>query len=111
MAEVEDPVDPDLVISRLPDEVWLEVLSYFTSLELCSLGLTCKSLLRLTRDPALWTEITLLGDAIASTETVQTLFRLTFNYSYVRLNFDVGLLGLFKHYFTSKFNANESFHF
>ena len=91
MAEVEDPVDPDLVISRLPDEVWLEVLSYFTSLELCSLGLTCKSLLRLTRDPALWTEITLLGDAIAPTETVQTLFRLSFKYSYVRFHFDVGL--------------------
>ena len=49
-----------------------------TSLELCSLGLVCKSLLRLTRDPGLWTEVTLLGDAIASTETVQTLFRLTF---------------------------------
>ena len=82
MAEVSDsdsaPMSPDQLISRLPDEVWLEVLSYLTSLELCSVGLVCKSLLRLSRDPGLWTEITLLGDAIASTETVQTLFRLTF---------------------------------
>ena len=71
-------MEPELVISRLPDEVWLEVLSYLTSLELCSVGLVCKSLLRLTRDPGLWTELSLLGDAIAPTETVQTLFRLTF---------------------------------
>ena len=85
MADVESPdseisaaLDPDEVISQLPDEVWLEVLSYFTSRELCTLGLVCKSLLRLTRDPGLWSEVTLLGDAIASTETVQTLFRLTF---------------------------------
>ena len=69
--------DCDLT-SRLPEEVWLKVLSYLTSLELCTAGLVCRSLLRLTRDPALWTEITLQGDAIASTETVQTLFRLTF---------------------------------
>ena len=89
MAEVEDPVpvDADQVISLLPDEVWLEVLSYFTTLELCSLGLTCKSLLRLTRDPALWTEITLLGDAIAPTETVQTLFRLTFEIFLCKITF------------------------
>ena len=62
------PVDPDQLISQLPGEVWLEVLSYFTSQELCSLGLVCKSLLRLTRDPALWTEISLLGDAITVTK-------------------------------------------
>ena len=82
MAEVSDPdpapLPPDQLIRQLPDEVWLKVLSYFTSLELCSVGLVCKSLLRLSRDPGLWPEITLLGDAIASTETVQTLFRLTF---------------------------------
>ena len=83
MAAVEDSVsaalEPDLVISRLPEEVWLEVLTYLSTRELCSLGLTCRSLLRLTRDPGLWTDLTLLGDAIAPTETVQTLFRLTFS--------------------------------
>ena len=72
------PESAEVLISRLPDEVWLEVLSYLTSLELCSVGLVCKSLLRLTRDPGLWTDLSLLGDAIAPTETVQTLFRLTF---------------------------------
>ena len=69
------PESADVLISRLPDEVWLSVLRHLTSLELCSVGLVCKSLLRLSRDPALWTDISLLGDAIASTETVQTLLR------------------------------------
>ena len=69
------PESADVLISRLPDEVWLSVLRHLTSLELCSVGLFCKSLLRLSRDPALWTDISLLGDAIASTETVQTLLR------------------------------------
>ena len=69
------PVSADALISRLPDELWLSVLRHLTSLELCSVGLVCKSLLRLSRDPALWTDISLLGDAIASTETVQTLLR------------------------------------
>lgn len=69
------PESADALISRLPDEVWLSVLRHLTSLELCSVGLVCKSLLRLSRDPALWTDISLLGDAIASTETVQTLLR------------------------------------
>ena len=69
------PESADVLISRLPDELWLSVLRHLTSLELCSVGLVCKSLLRLSRDPALWTDISLLGDAIASTETVQTLLR------------------------------------
>ena len=69
------PESAEVLISRLPDEVWLSVLRHLTSLELCSVGLVCKSLLRLSRDPALWTDISLLGDAIASTETVQTLLR------------------------------------
>ena len=76
--EISAALEPELVINQLPDEVWLEVLSYFTSRELCTLGLVCRSLLRLTRDPGLWTDISLLGDAIAPTEIVQTLFRLTF---------------------------------
>ena len=69
------PESAEVLISRLPDELWLSVLRHLTSLELCSVGLVCKSLLRLSRDPALWTDISLLGDAIASTETVQTLLR------------------------------------
>ena len=71
----EEPVDADLVINYLPDEVWLKLLSYLSSWELCRLSLTCKSLLRLSRDPSLWTEVTLLGDAIADTHTVTSLFR------------------------------------
>ena len=69
------PESAEVLISRLPDELWLSVLRHLTSLELCNVGLVCKSLLRLSRDPALWTDISLLGDAIASTETVQTLLR------------------------------------
>lgn len=70
-----EPVSGDLVISSLPDEIWLKVLHLLTSWELCRLSLVCKELLRLTRDPSLWTEITLLGDAVAGTDTVSTLFR------------------------------------
>ena len=73
--EETQPVSGDLVISSLPDEIWLKVLHLLTSWELCRVSLVCKELLRLTRDPSLWTEITLLGDAVAGTDTVSTLFR------------------------------------
>ena len=41
--------DPDEFISRLPDELWIEILRDFSPYELCNIGLTCKALLRLTR--------------------------------------------------------------
>ena len=63
----------DVVISSLPGEIWLKILGLLTSRELCQAGLVCKQLLRLTRDPSLWTEIRLEGDA--GTDTVSTLFR------------------------------------
>ena len=58
----------------LPVEIWLKVLRPLTSRELCQAGLVCKKLLRLTRDPSLWTEVRLVGDE-AGTDTVSTLFR------------------------------------
>ena len=73
--EESEPVSGDLIISSLPDEIWLKVLHLLTAWELCRVSLVCKQLLRLARDPSLWTEISLLGDAIAGTQTVNTLFR------------------------------------
>ena len=70
-----EPVPADVVISSLPEEIWLKVLRLLTSWELCQAGLVSRQLLRLTRDPSLWTEIRLVGDAIAGTATVSTLFR------------------------------------
>ena len=57
----------------LPGEIWLKVLRPLTSRELCQAGLVCRQLLHLTRDPSLWTEVRLVGDA--GTDTVSTLFR------------------------------------
>ena len=68
-----EPVPADVVISSLPEEIWLKILRLLTSWELCQAGLVCRQLLHLTRDPALWTEIRLEGDA--GTDTVSTLFR------------------------------------
>ena len=41
--------DPDEFFSRLPDELWIEILRDFSPFGLCNIGLTCKALLRLTR--------------------------------------------------------------
>jgi len=41
--------DPDEFFSCLPDELWVEILRDFSPVELCIIGLTCKTLLRLTR--------------------------------------------------------------
>ena len=41
--------DPDEFFSRLPDELWIEILRDFSLFGLCNIGLTCKALLRLTR--------------------------------------------------------------
>ena len=41
--------DPDEFLSRLPDELWIEIFRDFSPFELCIIGLTCKALLRLTR--------------------------------------------------------------
>jgi len=59
----------------LPEELWVKIFSFFTEYELCSVGLTCKRFLELTRDPSLWRKIKLVGDAISSTECVEKLLR------------------------------------
>ena len=41
--------DPDEFFSCLPDELWIEILREFGPHELCVIGLTCRALLRLTR--------------------------------------------------------------
>jgi len=64
------PQNPDVFISYLPQEIWIKILREFTQFELCTIGLTCKGFLNLTRDPCLWSELSLLGDAIAETQTV-----------------------------------------
>jgi len=66
--------DPDDFVSLLPQEIWLKIFQEFSPYELCNIGLTCKSFLVLTRDSSLWTEISLVGDAIASTRSVTQLF-------------------------------------
>ena len=66
--------DPDAFVSLLPQEIWLKIFHEFSPYELCNIGLTCKSFLALTRDSSLWTEISLVGDAIASTRSVTQLF-------------------------------------
>jgi len=65
--------ESDNVTSVLPEEIWVKVFSFFNEYELCGIGLTCKKFLRLTRDPGLWSTLTLVGDAIASTECIEML--------------------------------------
>ena len=69
----DSPQNPDVFISYLPQEIWIKILREFNQYELCTIGLTCKGFLNLTRDPCLWSELSLLGDAIAETLTVVQL--------------------------------------
>ena len=73
--KTEDPnaQDPDLFIFSLPQEIWLKIFEQFDPYELCEIGLTSKGFLNLTRDPSLWTELCLVGDAIAETGMVVNL--------------------------------------
>jgi len=64
------PQDPDDLISLLPQEVWIKIFREFSQYELCTIGLTCKGFLNLTRDPSLWSELSIVGDAVAETGTV-----------------------------------------
>ena len=72
-SECPPPQDPEEFILRLPEEVWLLIMRGLSQSELCSLGLACRPLLRLSRDPSLWPRISLLGDAVAGTRTVTQL--------------------------------------
>jgi len=65
--------DPDEFFSRLPDELWIEILRDFSPFGLCNIGLTCKALLRLTRAPVLWPRLSVVGDAVGDTSTLTSL--------------------------------------
>merc|ERR1711892_91562 len=65
--------DPDDFIHSLPQEIWIKIFHNFSTYELCEIGLTSKGFLNLTRDPSLWTELCLVGDAIAETGIVVNL--------------------------------------
>jgi len=65
--------DPDEFLSRLPDELWIEIFRDFSPFELCIIGLTCKALLRLTRTPVLWPRLCVVGDAVGDTMTLTSL--------------------------------------
>lgn len=62
--------DPDDFIHSLPQEIWIKIFNHFSTYELCEIGLTSKGFLNLTRDPSLWSELFLVGDAIAETSIV-----------------------------------------
>jgi len=61
-------------IAQLPDELWLLIFRGLTTYELCTLGLVSRDMLRLSRDPVLWTHVSLLGDALGDTPSVVKLF-------------------------------------
>ena len=73
----DEATDAGEFVSGLPDEIWLKILSHLSNYELCQLSLTCRDLLRLSRDPGLWTRVSLIGDAVSSTHTVSSLFSRT----------------------------------
>jgi len=65
--------DPDQFLCSLPQEIWIKIFEEFSPYELCEVGLTSKGFLHLTRDPSLWSELSLVGDAIAETSVVVQL--------------------------------------
>ena len=86
------PQDPDDLISLLPQEVWIKIFEEFSQYELCTIGLTCKGFLNLTRDPSLWSELSIVGDAVAETGTVveliarcSLLYKIRYIVSHVRI--------------------------
>jgi len=52
----------------LPDEVWLSIMHEMTPRSLLALGSTCRRLLYLSRDPDLWTSMTIDWQAIKDQE-------------------------------------------
>jgi len=64
---------PEIVLNRLPEELWIKVLGYLGAGELCTVSLVCRGFLHLSRDPSLWPSLALLGDALADTSTILAL--------------------------------------
>ena len=58
--------DADQFLCSLPQEIWIKIFAEFSPYELCEIGLTSKGFLNLTRDPSLWAELCLVGDAETS---------------------------------------------
>jgi len=52
----------------LPDEVWLHIMHELSPRSLLALGATCHRLLQLSRDPELWTSLTIDWQAIKAQE-------------------------------------------
>jgi len=52
----------------LPDEVWLFIMHELSPRSLLALGATCRRLLQLSRDPELWTSLTIDWQAIKAQE-------------------------------------------
>jgi hypothetical protein len=52
----------------LPDEVWLCIMHELSPRSLLALGATCRRLLQLSRDPELWTSLTIDWQAIKAQE-------------------------------------------
>jgi len=65
--------NPEMVLRRLPEELWIKVLKYLSTGELCTISLVCRGFLNLARDPSLWPSLSLLGDALADTATIVDL--------------------------------------
>jgi len=57
----------------LPDEIWIKIAKHLSQYELCTLSLVSRKFFNIARDPILWTNISLLGDAVVSKETAVNL--------------------------------------
>eukprot|EP00092_Neocalanus_flemingeri_P022884 GFUD01024811.1.p1 GENE.GFUD01024811.1~~GFUD01024811.1.p1 ORF type:complete len:513 (+),score=109.47 GFUD01024811.1:67-1605(+) len=83
--EDQNAQDPDIFIYSLPQEIWLKILQQLKSSELCVIGLVSKGFLNLTRDPSLWPELCLVGDAIGETSSVVNLISRCSNLSEISI--------------------------
>ena len=57
-------VEKEINLANLPDEVLLMIFSFLSKSDLVSLSQTCHGLKHVTRDPSLWTELSLKYEAI-----------------------------------------------
>ena len=63
---------------NLPSEIWLTILHHLTPGDLCSVSLTCHTLMSLSRDPGLWSQVTIDWQSIKNkTQSVESLLTRT----------------------------------
>ncbi len=67
-----EPIDHTL---KVPHEVWIKIGTYLDPGSLCNLSAVNSRFYNICQDPVLWTNISILGDAISSTKTIITLLR------------------------------------